>query len=62
MSGKILVKMFILVKVTSELPTSYSKLLQQYFSIIFNKVARDLFSNALLLAGSALFLKKVRNK
>ena len=54
--------MFILVKVTSELPTSYSKLLQQYFSIIFNKVARDLFSNALLLAGSALFLKKVRNK
>ena len=54
--------MFIFGKVTSELPARYSKLLQEYFSIIFNTVVRHLFSSALLVTGSALLLKEVKNK
>ena len=54
--------MFIFGKVTSELPSSYSKLCQGYFSIILNTVVRHLFSSALLVAGSAAWLKKVKNK
>ena len=42
-------------KLTSELPASCSKLPQGYFSII----VRHLFSSALLVAVSALWLKQV---
>ena len=34
----------------------------RYFSIIFITVVRHLFSSALLVTGSALWLKKVKNK
>ena len=54
--------MFIFGKVTSELPSSYSKLCQGCFSIIFNTVVRHLMSSALLVAVSAPLLKKVKKK
>ena len=56
------IQMFIFGKVTSKLPSSYSKLCQECFSIIFNTVVRHLFSSALLVAGSAPWLKKIKNK
>ena len=49
-------------KVTNELPSSYSKLLPGCFSIIFSTVVRYLFSSALLVAGSAPWLQKVKKK
>ena len=54
--------MLIFGKVTDELPSSYSKLCQGCFSIIFNTVVRHPFSIALLVAGSAPWLEKVKNK
>ena len=39
-----------------------SKTSSRYFSTIFNTVVRYLFSSTLLVAGSALCVKKVKNK